>query len=574
MTGSARAATRSAPGSGLPDIWLKAAILGSLWASIEIILGSFLHNIRMPLSGTFLAALGVILLINGYQLWPAKGLFWRAALITATMKSLAPSAIIFGPMVGIFMEGIILEFFVRLTRGRWPGFIIGAALAVSWSLFQKIFVLLLTYGPDFVKLYEQLYRMAAETLHYSGSAPFDLVKMVFIIDLGFGALVAGLTLASLNKIDTGAAVLSQTPSASQPEDFLRVAIAQHYSLLLLLLNSLVLVAGLAFLDRLSIVTSSLCVLLYIALNILRYAHSLKRLKNPQLWIQLFAIMGLSGMLLGGWQNQAAILQGLLAGLGMAIRALLVIFGFSALSIELRNPVIVDWFSRRGLHILFEALSVSFEVLPRLMKMVSAEQRTWQNPFQYIGQLLTVLEQLRQEHLAPRSRVLIITGEQGEGKTSLVQKILALPPLKPLNFAGLYCAGVWQKGERDHYLVVDIQSSKSALLCERSGPPSEIQSGRYNFREVGLTFGRNILQQTLQAQPDLVIVDEIGHLELNGSGWAAELKALVDQQQTMVWTIRPTLLDRVIAKWPVRYRLIQAGNATADAIDEATKWLIQ
>ena len=139
--------------SPLPAIWLKAAMLGSLWASVEIILGSFLHNLHIPLSGTILAALGLTLMINGYKLWPEKGLFWRTALITAAMKSISPSAIIFGPMIGIFMEGLILEILVRLFRGRWPGFIIGGALAVSWSLFQKIFVLLMTYGPDFVKLY-------------------------------------------------------------------------------------------------------------------------------------------------------------------------------------------------------------------------------------------------------------------------------------------------------------------------------------------------------------------------------------------------------------------------------------
>ncbi|MBT4360216.1 MAG: hypothetical protein HOB84_10845, partial [Candidatus Marinimicrobia bacterium] len=75
----------------LPDIWLKAAMLGSLWASIEIILGSFLHNLHIPFSGTFLASVGLILMINGYKLWPVKGLFWRTALVTAAMKSISPS---------------------------------------------------------------------------------------------------------------------------------------------------------------------------------------------------------------------------------------------------------------------------------------------------------------------------------------------------------------------------------------------------------------------------------------------------------------------------------------------------
>jgi len=38
----------SLEGKPLPDIWLKAAMLGSLWASVEIILGSFLHNLHIP----------------------------------------------------------------------------------------------------------------------------------------------------------------------------------------------------------------------------------------------------------------------------------------------------------------------------------------------------------------------------------------------------------------------------------------------------------------------------------------------------------------------------------------------
>ena len=128
---------RSRTKQTIPDIWLMAAMLGSLWASVEIVLGSFLHNLHIPLSGTFLAAVGVIVMINGYKLWSRPGLFWRTSLITAAMKSISPSAIIFGPMVGIFMEGVILEISTRLFGRRWPGFVLGGALAVSWSLFQS-----------------------------------------------------------------------------------------------------------------------------------------------------------------------------------------------------------------------------------------------------------------------------------------------------------------------------------------------------------------------------------------------------------------------------------------------------
>ena len=77
----------------IKDIWLKAAVVGSLWGSVEIIVGSFFHNIRMPMSGTILAVLGISLLVAFGQIWKDKGLFWRAGLIAAMMKSGSPSAI-------------------------------------------------------------------------------------------------------------------------------------------------------------------------------------------------------------------------------------------------------------------------------------------------------------------------------------------------------------------------------------------------------------------------------------------------------------------------------------------------
>ncbi len=93
----------------LETIWLKAAVVGGLWASVEIIVGSFLHNLRIPLSGSILAFFGVVLLIAFYKNWPDKGLIWRAGLICALMKSISPSAVILGPMIGIFLEALLLQ---------------------------------------------------------------------------------------------------------------------------------------------------------------------------------------------------------------------------------------------------------------------------------------------------------------------------------------------------------------------------------------------------------------------------------------------------------------------------------
>ena len=502
-------------------------------------------------------------MINGYKLWPTPGLFWRTALVTAAMKSISPSAIIFGPMVGIFMEGVILEVFVRLFKGRWPGFILGGALAVSWSLFQKIFVLLMTYGPDFVTLYEQLYLMASKSFGFSGSAPFDLVKGIFIVDLAFGAIVAAFAFrTSSTRRILSLAQSDITPGETQ-ENVLVASVNQNYSILLFIMNLMVLTFGLSYLDDLSLRLGGALVIIYVTLNIFRYARSLQRLKRPQLWIQLIAIMALSGLLLGGWDSREALLSGLETGLNMAIRALLVIFTFSALSIEMRNPIIISGFTRMGMGVLFESITLAFEVLPRLLKLVSGLQRIWRHPFKTLNRLLGALEVLRREHLNRHPRVIILTGSQGDGKTEMINKIIDHEDCSDLQFFGFYSRGAWVEGERDRYHLVNIQTREAVLLCDREKPRSELQAGPFNFRAPGLDFGCRTLDSIPSGEASAItIIDEIGHLELRDEGWGKCMSHLVDRGEAMIWTVRPALLQSVLSKWTITPVVIDVRETTA------------
>ncbi|MDD8012506.1 MAG: hypothetical protein PHX05_03415, partial [Acidobacteriota bacterium] len=100
----------------LDDTWLKAAALGCMWASSEIVLGGFLHNLNVPFTGNLMAGIGIVLMIAVGHLWPERGLFWRAGLICALMKGLAPSAVIFGPMIAITFQGCLMDLAVRIFR--------------------------------------------------------------------------------------------------------------------------------------------------------------------------------------------------------------------------------------------------------------------------------------------------------------------------------------------------------------------------------------------------------------------------------------------------------------------------
>ncbi|NJK96017.1 MAG: hypothetical protein HC905_14875 [Bacteroidales bacterium] len=119
------------------EVWMKASVAGSLWAAFEIVIGSFLHNLHFPFTGMVMASIGVILLTSFSVMWKMKGIFWRAALVCALMKSISPSAVILGPMAGIMLEGLLMQLFVSVLGRNMIGYILGGIFALFSLLIHK-----------------------------------------------------------------------------------------------------------------------------------------------------------------------------------------------------------------------------------------------------------------------------------------------------------------------------------------------------------------------------------------------------------------------------------------------------
>src|SRR6056297_993881 len=172
------------------DKWIKASVLAGLWAGIEIIAGSFLHNLKIPFSGTFLTIIAIILVLGFFQIWPQRGIMWRAGLIAALMKSISPSAVILGPMIAIFMEGLILEISVWLLGKNLIGYIAGGAFTLIGALMQKIVRLWMMYGLDIFNIYENMYQMAVKKIGFTQTSAAPAVATLFIVYASLGALAA------------------------------------------------------------------------------------------------------------------------------------------------------------------------------------------------------------------------------------------------------------------------------------------------------------------------------------------------------------------------------------------------
>jgi nucleoside-triphosphatase THEP1 len=542
----------------LPEVWLKAAVLGSLWASIEIVAGAFLHNLRLPLAGAALAAAGSALLIGAHQIWPEQGLFWRAGIICALMKSVSPSAVILGPMVGILSESLLLEAATMLLGRTFPAYLLGGALAVSWTFFQRIANALIQFGPSIVTLYVNIFEFAARNLGARRLGPIGLLAMILAVHIAIGVAAAIFAVTVGRKVQGRIAIVSaETCHFDDTWQGFRVETGTGFSLSLLAVNLAGLAAGLWLLNRSSLWIAGGYVATYSVWIAWRYRRSLQRLARARLWLELAALTIVSGFLLGNLQAGAIrwTWAGMLTGVAMTVRAWLMTAAFAAIGVELRNPRIVDWFARQRLRTLSEALAVAFQALPFFVASLSSEQRLIRQPMVALSTLLLRAEAWLQNYRAGEkqpARVMLLTGDSGEGKSTLVGEAVTYLRQEGVIVGGVLAPGYWKDEQRLGFDVVDLMDGRKAPLCHKVPKEADGDEGTsFGFFPDGLRLGREALStaRLREGDADLVIVDEVGPLELSGDGWSSALDSLTDEWSgPMLWVVRRELVQDVTNRW--------------------------
>lgn len=323
-------------------------------------------------------------------MWPVNGLIWRAGLICALMKSISPSAVILGPMSGIFFEALLLETGIFLAGRNYFGYWLGGILGMLSSLVHKVLSLLILYGFDIVEIYKNLFLFITRQVNIENANPWiavwaftGLYAIAGILASTMGILIGNKTVTVKNKVDINDV---QTKKANPV--FSRHTIFKYNSGLLLL-HITAIPSLLIILNSLSYWYSLSITGIYLMFCILYYKGATRRLKKPFFWIQLIIILFLATLFsLEGIQNNDKLfsVHGLILGLEMNLRAVFIVISFSSLSIELRNPLVKKLFHQGRFKKLFFSLELAFGIFPEMIKQLPGIKLLFTKPFLYFASI--------------------------------------------------------------------------------------------------------------------------------------------------------------------------------------------
>lgn len=127
--------------------------------------------------------------------------------------------------------------------------------------------------------------------------------------------------------------------------------------------------------------------------------------------------------------------------------------------------------------------------------------------------------------------------------------------KRLNSAGIKVAGTVNSGIDEHgkrigYNSIDFLSGKEVpfarLKTQVAKPtPDDIAIGRWIIFEQGLSFCHKAILQAIKTKVKLIIIDEIGPLELQGKGLKPVLDKALKAEPAKLIVVRSSLVEDLI-----------------------------
>jgi nucleoside-triphosphatase THEP1 len=143
---------------------------------------------------------------------------------------------------------------------------------------------------------------------------------------------------------------------------------------------------------------------------------------------------------------------------------------------------------------------------------------------------------------------VITGAIGSGKTTVCRKLVSIARER-----GRTCGGVLTTRAAGGYLFVqDLLTGARAVLAGRLGAYTGPSTEKFSFNPEGIRFGLGAIARGMAA--DLVVVDELGPLELDGQGFAPAVARIASREygdlicvvrRELVWAFLPLLGENAL-----------------------------
>ncbi|MGC8817079.1 MAG: NTPase [Candidatus Hadarchaeum sp.] len=130
---------------------------------------------------------------------------------------------------------------------------------------------------------------------------------------------------------------------------------------------------------------------------------------------------------------------------------------------------------------------------------------------------------------------LVTGPPSSGKTTVVERAVALLRERGLRAGGIYCPEIRERGIRVGFKMIDLMTGEERILAHVDQPVGpQVSRYRVNVSNVD-ELSQAAIGRALR-EADLVVIDEIAPMELHSMGFRRAVLSALDSPKPLLAVI--------------------------------------
>jgi nucleoside-triphosphatase len=162
--------------------------------------------------------------------------------------------------------------------------------------------------------------------------------------------------------------------------------------------------------------------------------------------------------------------------------------------------------------------------------------------------------------------ILLTGRPGLGKTTVCSRVVEIARERGLTCCGLLTHQSRKEKEAASLIVEDLSTGERRVLAKKRGDMDGgegVISCSFIFDRDSIEFGKRALEK----DGDLLVIDEVGNLEIRGEGFTNAMDAFSSRGNSIL-VVRSELGEIISERLKCSFREVKIGEKNRDDLPEA------